>query len=135
MQNLTCIVCPIGCALEIKENDLSVTGNKCPKGETYAIEELTAPKRTVTATCKIENNTSSTLINSVPRTEGSTCLCVNLIPRLPVKTSLPCPKELIPDLLNDIYKLKVSLPVKLGDVIIENWNGEGFNVIATRSIG
>jgi len=135
MQRLTCIVCPIGCALEVKDS-LSVTGNKCLRGETYALEEIRSPKRVVTATCRIENNKSSTLINSVPPcNEPFGSMGVNLIPRLPVKTSSPCPKEKIPYLLQDIYKIKVSLPVKLGDVIIENWNGKGINIVATRSIG
>ncbi|MCL2809240.1 MAG: DUF1667 domain-containing protein [Treponema sp.] len=118
MRNLTCIVCPIGCALEVKENtsrgDMFVTGNKCPKGESYAIEELTAPKRTVTATVPLKTACS--------------------IRRIPVKTSSPCPKEKISALLQDIYKTQISLPVKIGDIIIENWNGEGFNVITTRTI-
>jgi len=126
-QNLTCIVCPIGCAIEVEksssQSNLSVTGNKCPKGETYAIEELTAPKRTVTATCMVREEFT--------RRHGGT----EFIKRLPVKTSSPCPKGLIPDLLKDIYKVKVSLPVKSGDVIIENWNSEGINIIATRTIG
>jgi len=132
MQDLTCIVCPIGCDLEVKENsspnDLSVTGNKCPRGETYAIEELTAPKRTVTATCRIEEELTRGHVE--PSVRGT-----EFIKRLPVKTSIPCPKELIPDLLNDIYKIKVSLPIKTGNVIIKNWNGEGINIVATRSIG
>ena len=125
MRNLTCIVCPIGCSLEVKENtspdNISVTGNKCPRGEVYAQEELTAPKRTVTATVPLLIEKEAEKICSIKR--------------LPVKTSSPCPKEKIPALLQDIYKVKVSLPVKSGDVIIENWNGEGINIITTRTIG
>ena len=130
MRNITCIVCPIGCLLEIDDSggmeNLSVTGNHCPRGEAYALEEIRSPKRIVTATCKIENTPT-----------GSSVL------RLPVKTSSPCPCSLIPALLNDIYKVKVSLPVKLGDVVIADWkqpldddcHSEGIDVIATRSIG
>ena len=68
--------------------------------------------------------------------------------RIPVKTSCPCPREAIPALLKDIYNIKVSLPVKAGDVIIANWKpvlnsgdesgafwqGKGIDVVATRTV-
>ena len=118
MRSLTCIVCPIGCSLEADEDPggiVSVTGNRCPRGEVYAQEELRSPKRTVTATCQIDREAAS-------------------VRRIPVKTAVPCPREKIPALLDDIYKLKVSPPVKAGDVLIKDWKGEGINVVATRTI-
>jgi CxxC motif-containing protein len=117
MQNLTCIVCPIGCSLEVNEENgnLSVTGNRCPRGAAYAVEEIRAPKRTVTATCQIEGDAA------------------RAVRRVPVKTVTPCPREKIPALLEDIYKVKVSLPVRSGDVVLGNWNGEGIDVVATRT--
>jgi CxxC motif-containing protein len=54
--------------------------------------------------------------------------------RVPVKTSIPCPKEKIPVLLADIYKATISLPVKVGDTVIANWQNSGIDVIATRSV-
>ena len=59
-------------------------------------------------------------------------LCAPL--RIPVKTSGPCPKERIPDLLADIYGTRIPLPVRVGDVIITNWNGCGIDVVASRNI-
>ena len=121
MRNLTCIVCPIGCVLDADESrgldNLSVTGNKCPRGEVYAQEEIRAPKRVVTATVQIENSSQEMLIR-----------------RVPVKTVSPCPKEKITALLHDIHKTNIKLPVKVGDVIISNWHGEGIDIIATRTI-
>ena len=118
MQNLTCIVCPIGCPLTINEgsslNELSVTGNRCSRGAVYAREEILSPKRTVTATCKVNGE-------------------AGFAKRIPVKTVLPCPKEKISALLEDIYKLRISLPVKMGDIVLSNWNGEGIDVAVTRS--
>ncbi|MDR2597819.1 MAG: DUF1667 domain-containing protein [Treponema sp.] len=125
MRSLTCIVCPIGCLLEVEEDtsspdktfdNLSVTGNRCPRGVVYAREEIRAPKRVVTATCKIEGETEHS------------------VRRVPVKTASPCPKEKIPALLDDIYRLKITLPVKTGDIFIANWKGEGIDVAATRTI-
>ena len=119
MRSLTCIVCPIGCSLDVEENsgepgNLSVTGNRCPRGADYAREEIRAPKRVVTATCRIEGEAGS-------------------VRRVPVKTASPCPRERIPALLDDIYKTTVSLPVKAGDVLIAGWKGEGIDVVATRT--
>jgi len=130
MRNLTCIVCPVGCSLEIDDSkgleNLSVTGNKCSRGKEYAIEEIRAPKRTVTATAQI-----AAIQNAADTNSGGSALSIN---RVPVKTTLPCLREKIPALLEDIYKVKVTLPVKMGDVLISNWNGENFDVIATRTI-
>jgi CxxC motif-containing protein len=125
MQNLTCIVCPIGCSLEVNaeaSDNLSVTGNRCARGSTYAQEEIRAPKRVVTATAPLAAPLAAPSVTSAIR-------------RIPVKTVAPCLKEKIPALLQDIYKVKVSLPVKVGDVIISNWNGEGIDVVATRALG
>ncbi|MCL2878737.1 MAG: DUF1667 domain-containing protein [Treponema sp.] len=122
MRNLTCIVCPTGCPLTVEEAigpngdvQLTVSGNKCGRGSDYAREEVRAPKRTVTASCAV-------------------CGSSALVRRIPVKTSAPCPKEKIPDLLHDIYREKISLPVRTGDTIIADWMGSGIDIIATRSI-
>jgi len=118
MRSLTCIVCPIGCSLDVKEegssDNLSVTGNKCARGAVYAVEEIRAPKRIVTATAPI--------------------IASHSVRRAPVKTAVPCLREKIPALLHDIYKVKIHLPIKAGDVVISNWNNEGIDVVATRTI-
>ncbi|MDR0910522.1 MAG: DUF1667 domain-containing protein [Spirochaetaceae bacterium] len=125
MKDLTCIVCPIGCQLTVeeKEAELIISGNRCPRGAVYAEEEMRAPKRVVTATCRIVNAGTSADINTQKPH------------RLPVKSNTACPKELINDLLADIYKLEVQVPIKAGDVLIPNWQGRGIDVIATRSLG
>jgi CxxC motif-containing protein len=120
MRNLTCIVCPIGCSLNVEEDanspeNLSVKGNRCPRGEVYAREEIRAPKRVVTATCRIEGEAEYS------------------VRRIPVKTSSPCPREKIPALLRDIYETAVSLPIKAGDVVLAGWNGGEIDVVATRT--
>jgi CxxC motif-containing protein len=96
--------------------NLSVTGNKCQRGEVYALEEIRAPKRVVTATVSLTEIGHSS------------------VRRIPVKTTFPCPREMIPALLQDIYKTKVSLPVKAGDVIIAGWKEQGIDVVATRTV-
>ena len=138
MVDLTCIVCPIGCSLSVEEGtagsgglELVVKGNKCPRGSAYAQEEVRAPKRTVTATCAISCEGGSTYCGG--HAHDSLAATGRALRRIPVKTSSPCPKEKIPALIADIYHIKVKLPVKAGDVVISNWNGEGINVVATRT--
>ena len=125
MRELTCIVCPIGCSLVIEEGSaLTITGNRCSRGAVYAQEEIRAPKRVVTATCGIRfpgDETASRRGLTAPR-------------RLPVKTTAPFPREKINELLADIYRLRVSLPVKAGDRLITDWNGSGIDVIAVRTL-
>ena len=124
MRNLTCIVCPMGCPLTVTEDagGLSVTGNRCPRGAVYAQEEIRSPKRQVTASCAItEVSGEGTLKSSGPR-------------RAPVKSSIPCPKEQIPALLADIYKLRLPLPLHAGDVVIADWQSSGIDVIALRDL-
>jgi CxxC motif-containing protein len=82
------------------------------------VEEIRAPKRTVTATCAINGE------------KGGTAS----VRRAPVKTSSPCPREKISALLDDIYKVKITLPVKMGDIVIENWNGSKIDIVAARSL-
>ncbi len=117
-QDLVCIVCPIGCRLTItkddsNENGYVVEGNVCKRGEAYAIKELTAPTRMIPTTVRIK--------------EG-------FLPRLPVRTSAPVPKELIFQCMDEINKVAVEAPVKMGDVIVANILDTGVDIIATRSM-
>jgi CxxC motif-containing protein len=154
MRELTCIVCPIGCRLSVEDaadGELLVTGNRCPRGAAYAVEEIRAPKRVVTATCRLgsagacaDNESSVPTVSSVPggAAEGAGAavrararrrgLCDPR--RLPVKSSAPCPKERIDELLADIYAASATPPVKRGDVVIPNWKGTGIDVVAARAL-
>jgi CxxC motif-containing protein len=144
MTALTCIVCPIGCALTITEGPpegsgaagpegpLIVAGNRCPRGAVYAREEIRAPKRVVTATCALALGTE------LAGRPGSGTELDRRFPvsrRVPVKSSVPCPKEKIPELLGDIYKIRLRAPVKPGDLVISDWRGSGIDVIAVRTLG
>ena len=51
-KELTCIGCPMGCQLTavVEGNEVvSVEGNTCAKGASYAKKECIAPQRTVTS--------------------------------------------------------------------------------------
>jgi CxxC motif-containing protein len=116
MSELVCIVCPIGCRLTIEikgEGEISVTGNRCPKGDVYGREEMLSPKRVVTA---------------VVRTDSRT------FPYIPVRTDKPLPRALIPELIEDLARQTVRLPAVRGAVLIEDYRGSGVNVVTTRTL-
>ena len=112
MVELICITCPRGCHLKVDEN-LNVTGNMCPRGAIYAKAELTHPVRMVTSTVAVVSVNES---------------------RLPVKTKDPIPKELIFKVMEEIEKVEVKAPIKIGDVIIKDVLGSGVDIIATKDI-
>ena len=103
-RNLTCIGCPMGCALLVEMDGkeiISVTGNTCKKGAEYAVKEVTDPTRIVTTTVRVKN--------------GS-------MPVVSVKTA------------QDIPKGCVEAPVQIGDVILENVAGTGVDIVATGNV-
>ncbi len=119
-KELICISCPIGCrlTLEYDEDNLNydsikVSGNLCPKGEIYGKEEILAPKRVVTATASIESKIQK---------------------RIPLKTVKPINKELILDLLKEIYSLNLKPPIKIGDIVIKNFKNSGIDIVATAEL-
>ena len=114
VQERICIGCPAGCHLRIvpqPDGSFEVSGNHCPRGKAYAIQEMTDPRRIVTA--------------SVPVNSEKT-------PCLPVKTDAPLPMALIPVLLRKIYAMRLELPVSAGTVIIRNFENTSVNVAVTR---
>lgn len=115
MKKLVCIVCPNSCELEItqNENGISVSGNKCKRGITFATDEMTAPKRT---------------ISSVVKT------AFDAVPVLPVRVSAEIPKEKIFDVMNEINHVTVNKRLKRGDAVIKNVLSLGVDVIATSGV-
>ncbi len=117
-KEIICILCPLGCKMEVSEKEgqpdkLSVRGVQCKQGKVYAYEEYTNPTRILTTTVAIHNV---------------------FLPRLPVKTSKPIPKEKIFTAAERIAAIELEGPVEIGTVIIENILDTGADVIATRSL-
>lgn len=110
--DLTCILCPRGCRLHVDEQ-LNVTGNFCPRGKTYATQEASDPRRTLTSVVKVVG--------------GSASIC-------PVKTKEPIPKGLIGVAMKQIKTIEVEAPVKFNQVIDENIAGTGIHLITTLNI-
>jgi CxxC motif-containing protein len=112
---LTCVNCPAGCRLNVvRDGDqiVSVEGYRCRQGIEYAHQEVMNPSRIVTSLIRVSGSSEP----------------------LSVKTKQPIPRHLTGDCLAAIQASFVTLPVTIGDVIIENVLNTGVDVIATRSL-
>ena len=111
---LTCIVCPRGCQMRVTLADdgrvEKVEGNFCKRGVTYANDECTNPKRTVTSTVRCR---SGAVVS--------------------VKTDSTVPKGMMLDVMAEINRTVAEDNLRIGDVIIENVCGTGANVVATSN--
>ncbi len=117
---LTCIICPIGCLMEItveKNGEtiivIDVKDNTCPRGEEYAKKELVNPTRTLTTTIAVSG--------------GEAVL-------VPVKTDGEVPKGRLIDCMEVIRRVCISAPIKRGDILIQDILGTGINIIACADI-
>ena len=116
VRNLTCIGCPLGCALRVEmENGevLSVSGNTCKRGDDYARKEVTNPTRIVTSTVTVEGGKEVTVS---------------------VKTRSDVPKGKIFDCVRALKGVVVKAPVHIGDVILANAAETGVDIIATSNV-
>lgn len=113
---LICVSCPKGCTLTVtKEGDTVVQVNNasCKRGEDYAHQEITDPRRMVASTVRVRHGTH---------------------PLVPVYTAAPVPKPLIFNILAEIRQTEVSAPVHTRQVIIKNVLGTGIDVVASRDM-
>ncbi len=112
-RDLICIICPRGCSLcaDIQADQVTVSGNACPKGEEYAIKECTNPVRTVTATVRVSNryNTMAS-----------------------VKTVTPVAKDRMMEVMAALRAIQVQAPLQIGDVILTGICGS--DIVITKAV-
>jgi CxxC motif-containing protein len=112
---IICVACPHGCRLEAtrKDGEILISNAGCKRGQEYAINEITDPRRMVATTVRIQQG---------------------IHPLLPVYTSEPFPKGRVTELLREIRKVEITAPIKMGQVVLENALGTGIDVIASRDL-
>ena len=112
---LTCIGCPLGCALTAESNDSGweISGYTCKRGLEYAQKELTRPERTVTSTVRV----SGGMANVVS-----------------VRTATDVPKDAIFAVMDAVNAILAQAPIAIGDVLCENIAGTGVALVATKAV-
>ena len=116
IRKMICIECPKSCELSVDiegRTVASVKGAKCPKGIAYAAMETETPSRIFTATV------------------SSVGLSLKLIP---VRTNKPIPKKDILKAAEEVRKLRLTKPVRVGDVIVRDFIVPGVKLLATRDV-
>lgn len=117
-----CTTCPSECLLTVEvERDAdghvaevrSVTGNNCPRGDTFAHQELTCPMRVLTTTMAVSGGDETLL---------------------PVRTAEAIPLALHDQAMAIIRGLVVNAPIHMGDVILPNLLDTNINLIASMDI-
>ena len=113
MIKVICTECPMGCEITVEkqgEQIISITGNTCPRGKLYATNEVTCPKRVVTTTVRAENGKM-----------------------VAVKTDAPVKKSEMFMVVKAANEFTAKLPVKIGDVLIENVVN-GINLVSSSVV-
>lgn len=114
-KNIICVACPMGCGITVELADngdiISVTGNTCKRGDSYARTEITNPVRSLATTVKVNGG----IYNVVP-----------------CKSAGALPKEKISECMKIINSASANAPVKLGDILISNILDTGIDIIATN---
>lgn len=117
-----CTTCPSECLLTVEvERDAngtvaavrSVTGNRCPRGDKFAHQELTCPMRVLTTTVAVSG--------------GDEAL-------LPVRTSEAIPLALHAQAMDLIRGLIVNAPIRMGDIVLPNLLNTNIDLIASMDI-
>ena len=115
-KELICIGCPMGCPIVVEMEDgkvLSVTGNTCPRGESYARKEVTNPTRIVTTTVRVDGGK---------------------VPMINVKTEQDIPKNKIFECIAALRGVTMKAPIHIGDIILENVADTGVNIVAAGNV-
>lgn len=103
----------MGCHLKVDDENKTVEGNNCKRGEIYGITEVTNPVRVITSTVKVINGE---------------------LPVIPVKTKEPVPKDINFKIMEVLRLIHVEAPINIGDIIVKNVLDTGVDIIATRNI-
>lgn len=115
-KQLTCVQCPLGCALEVCLDEagavVHVTGQSCRRGERFARQEAVSPVRVLTLTVPVPG----------------------VLEPLSVKTTAPISRDLIPAAAEAIRRLSPQLPIAAGTVLATNICDSGADVVATRGL-
>lgn len=106
-----CPLCPNGCDVRIGEDGRS-GGNRCPRGEAFARQEMRSPERTITTTVRVMNGSK------------------NLVA---VRSDRPVPKDEMNSVLAALRSIRVDGPVRAGEVIAE-LGTNGARIIAGQRV-
>ena len=111
---ITCTVCPNGCQVKWDEATGQYSGNKCPRGQAFAVQERTSPKRTVTTTIKLAGSG---------------------LKLIPVRSSGTVNRNVVAHIVETLRDTTVKGSVQSGEVVYtETIAGDEIKIITTYGI-
>ena len=111
-----CVSCPLGCGLNVTLQDgevVKVTGNTCPRGAAYAKSEVSDPRRVFASTVRVKGGK---------------------LPVCPIRSKTPAPKGKLFEIAEEVAKLEINAPIKIGQVLIHNVCGTDVDIVASRDL-
>lgn len=121
IETFHCTTCPSECLLTVTVEEgpdgtktvQSVSGNRCPRGKRFAEQEVVCPMRILSSTVVVMGGDERLV---------------------PVRTASPIPRSLHTRAMEQIRRLAVSTPVKMGDVVAADLLGTGVDLIASLDV-
>ncbi len=120
IQEYTCVVCPNGCLLraqcEIGADGprlVSVAGNLCARGTTWAKQEIEDPRRTISTNLLLEGGT---------------------LPVVSVKTADAIPLKDVMKVREALRSVVLRAPVHIGQIAAVDPAGVPCRIVVTRSV-
>jgi CxxC motif-containing protein len=113
---IICTLCPNGCRIEIAAGggqDVELAGYGCQRGRSFAEEECLAPKRILTASVQVSGAGRK---------------------MLPVRTTMPVPKDQLLACMEELGKISLDSPVAFHQVILHDILGTGADVVASMRL-
>ncbi len=116
---IICLACPLACRITLtveRGKVVEVSGSReeaCKRGMEYAIAEWELPQRVFTATVLTRDSSQ---------------------PMLPVRTLLPVPRKLLHQCMRELAALRISPPVRLGEVVLPDIAGTGVDLLASADL-
>lgn len=118
-RELICLVCPNGCSIHVDYEEgnpprlVRAEGARCPRGETWAQQEIEDPRRTFSTSVRVF---------------GGDFLEAS------VRLTKPVPLSKVFEVMAEIKKIGLKAPLAIGDVILVNPAGTETEVIITRNV-
>ncbi len=110
-----CTTCPLECKLTVSVDEsgafLAVAGNRCPRGEEFARQELVLPLRVLTSTVRVEGRQGMVL--------------------LPVRSDRAFALTKHRRAVQELHKIRCRAPVRMGDVVADGIAGTDAAIIAS----
>ena len=112
--SVTCPICPNGCQIVIDPQTGAVSGNRCPRGLSFASQERIRPMRTLTTTLRVEGGP---------------------VPLISVRSDRAFPREELKEAARRLRNCRVRPPVHRGDCLAElQIGGETVRMLAGEDL-